>query len=209
MVDGEEAWVDELPPLVQAAYRGQDHVVRGLLHEGVDPNQADDSGWTALHAAASKNHLYTVRQLLRAGAIADARTEDGFTPLLNAAQAGMDVIAALLDAGADAAVQHPRFGWRPLDRFAEYSNFEAVRLLLEAGVEVDARGLDGSTALMSAAEAGSAECVALLLDAGADPALTSEGATAGSLAGQQGHQAVAALLASGEAGVGNGPAGQG
>lgn len=120
----------------------------------------------------------------------------------------MDVIAALLDAGADAAVQDPRCGWRPLDRFAEYSNIEAVRLLLEAGVEVDARGSDGSTALMSAAEAGSVECVALLLHAGADPTLTSEGATAGSLAGHQGHQAVAALLASGEP-DGNGAAGQG
>jgi ankyrin repeat protein len=195
VVDGNEAWVDELPPLVRAAYRGDDRTVERLLHSGVNPNQADESGWTALHAAATTNHLHAVQQLLRAGATVDARTEDSFTPVLNAAQAGPDVIAALLDAGADAAVQHPRYGWRPLDRFAEHSNVEAIRLLLKTGVEVNARGIDGSTALMSAAEAGSLECVALLLHAGADPTLSSEGDTAGSLAGHQGHHAVAALLA--------------
>jgi ankyrin repeat protein len=124
------------------------------------------------------NHLPIVELLLQAGAAVDSRSLDGFTPLLNAARAEAPVVTALLNAGADPAAQEARLGWRPLDRFAEHANALAVRLLLNAGAEVDARDFSGQTALMDAAEAGSAECVELLLRAGANPAVTREGQTA-------------------------------
>jgi uncharacterized protein len=106
------------------------------------------------------------------------------------------VVTALLNAGADPAAQEARLGWRPLDRFAEHANAPAVRLLLNAGAEVDARDFSGQTALMDAAEAGSAECVELHLRAGANPAVTREGQTASSLAAKHGHHILAAYLAS-------------
>jgi ankyrin repeat protein len=146
-----------------------------------------------LHAAAVFDHAEVVVLLLEAGAAVDARDDDGFTPLLNAGNAGAAVVAALLDAGADPMAQHPARGWRPLDVFAEHGNAAGVQLILDAGVEVDA-SWGGITALMDAAEAGSTECVQLLLRAGADASLTAEGETASALAAKHGHHALAALL---------------
>ena len=191
-----DEWINELPALVRAAVKGNVSETAGLLRTGSDPNEADGDGWTALHAAAVFNHLQIVKLLLQAGAAVDTRSHGGFTPLLNAAQAEAPVVAALLDAGADPAAQEAGLGWRPLSRFAEYANAPAVRLLLDAGAEVDAGDFSGATALMDAAEAGSAECVELLLRAGADPAMTCKGQTASALAARHGHHALAAYLAS-------------
>lgn len=124
----------------------------------------------------------------------DARTEDGFTPLLNAASAGRPVIEALLTAGADAAAQERRLGWRPLDRFAEYANAAGVELVLKAGADVDAEDFTGGTALSDAAEAGCEECVELLLAAGADATRTWDGASAAELAKKRGFTRLAERL---------------
>ena len=67
--------------------------------------------------------------------------------------------------------------------------------LADGGAEVDAADSDyGRTALIFAAFRGSAECVRLLLDAGADTALRASGKTALEVAEMQGHAEVAALL---------------
>jgi ankyrin repeat protein len=191
-----DEWMNELPSLVRAAAKGNISEAAGLLRAGSDPNEADEDGWTAMHAAAAFNHLQIVELLLQAGAAVDTRSHDGFTPLLNAAQAEAPVIAALLNAGADPAAHDARLGWRPLHRFAGYANAPAVQLVLDAGAEVDARDFSGGTALMDAAEAGSTECIELLLRAGANPAVIYKGQTASSLAAKQGHHILAAYLAS-------------
>jgi hypothetical protein len=190
-----DEWIDELPALVRAAAQGNISGTADLLRTGSDPNEADEDGWTALHAAAVFNHLQIVKLLLQAGAAVDTRTHRGFTPLLNAARAEGPVVTALLNAGADPAAQEAGLGWRPLDRVAEYANARAVQLLLDAGAEVDAQDFSGQTALMAAAEAGSTECVELLLRAGANAAVTCDGQTASSLAARQGHHTLAAYLA--------------
>jgi ankyrin repeat protein len=111
-------WIDELPALVRAAAQGNISETADLLRAGCDPNEADEDGWTALHAEAVFNHLQIVELLLQAGAAVDTRSHDGFTPLLNAARAEAPVVAALLNAGADPAAQEAGLGWRPLGRFA-------------------------------------------------------------------------------------------
>jgi ankyrin repeat protein len=117
-----DEWMNELPPLVRAAAKGNISEAAVLLRAGSDPNEADEDGWAALHAAAAFNHLEIVELLLQAGAAVDTRSRDGFTPLLNAAKAEAPVIAALLNAGADPAAHDARLGWRPLHRFAGYAN---------------------------------------------------------------------------------------
>ncbi len=62
---------------------------------------------------------------------------------------------------------------------AEIGNVAAVRLLLDAGIDVNARDARGMTALIAASEHGHVAVVKLLLDRGADVHLKNKmGATA-------------------------------
>ena len=68
-------------------------------------------------------------------------------------------------------------------------------MLLEGGAAVDDRMPGGWTALMEAAWNGDAAIVSLLLEHGADPqALSDAGRSPASLAEQQGHADVAAVI---------------
>ena len=78
---------------------------------------------------------------------------------------------------------------------AERGNLTVVRLLLEAGADVNAAKADGATALMVAAFNGHSEVVRLLLEAGADKnAAREDGVTALMAAPVAGHLEVVRLL---------------
>jgi ankyrin repeat protein len=78
-------------------------------------------------------------------------------------------MAVLLKAGADFAVTHPD-GETPLMAAARTGRVDAVRLLLEAGANVNAADTyQQQTALMWAATEGHVDAVKTLLAAGADP----------------------------------------
>lgn len=64
-----------------------------------------------------------------------------------------------------------RDNWTPLHGAACNSNIECVRLLIDAGADVDVQSCNQSTALHCSAEDGSVEIVALLLKANANPNL--------------------------------------
>ena len=57
-----------LPALVYAASLGDIEQVEQLLSQGVNANQADDEGYSALHAAAENNYLDVVKLLVTHGA---------------------------------------------------------------------------------------------------------------------------------------------
>lgn len=61
--------------LIEAARTGEPSQIGRLLHEGVDPNEADANGVTALIMASSAGKLDAVKLLLGAGA--DASRKDG------------------------------------------------------------------------------------------------------------------------------------
>ncbi len=84
----------------------------------------------------------------------------------------------------------------PIADAAMRGDVEAVRVLIERGLDVNAPQGDGMTALHWAAERGSAEIARLLLDAGADPAaMTRNGAyTPLHLAARGGSAGVVATL---------------
>ena len=61
--------------------------------------------------------------------------------------------------------------WTPLHGAACNGNTESVRLLIEAGADVDVQSCNQSTALHCSAEDGNAAIVSLLLSANANPNL--------------------------------------
>jgi hypothetical protein len=163
-----DAWAEFLPPLVRAAVLGNVDEVRYLLADGASPNEADEMGWSALHAAASRSQLEICQILVTAGAATDALDSQGWTPLQNALRDDDGaVVRFLVDSGAD--LLGGDNGVESLQRAAERNNAATARMLLDAGAEVDATLDDGYTALMTAAESSDdVELVELLLSRGAD-----------------------------------------
>lgn len=58
----------QLPELVYWASLGNTVRVRQLLADGIDPNQSDEEGYSALQAAAENDHLDVVKLLVSKGA---------------------------------------------------------------------------------------------------------------------------------------------
>ena len=152
---------------------------------------------TALHHAAAKNQPNMVRLLLDLGADPNATDATGATPLTTASQENADVaIVAMLErAGAPldfaSAVNLKRYdlaeamlrddpariGRDGRDTVALHlavsrKNVEAVRWLIEHGVDVNAKRSMwdcNGTALHMTIENGAIDIARMLLDAGADP----------------------------------------
>lgn len=88
--------------LMMASLRGQTSMVERLLARGAQVNRP---GWSPLHYAAIGTDDHILRLLLKQGATIDARSPNGTTPLMMAAQYGpWSCVDALLSAGADIAL---------------------------------------------------------------------------------------------------------
>lgn len=152
-------------------------VARQLLEAGADPQAADGTGATPLHAVMwarlrGKAMVALVQDLLAAGASVRAvrtllhRDEDGhtgWTPLHTAAHAVSyvyidgdydteivaDVLRVLIDAGADARAATSRglTALHCLMANERGATLSAAECLLDAGAVVDARDGDGNTPL--------------------------------------------------------------
>jgi ankyrin repeat protein len=161
---GFSAWENE-PSLHAAAARGQWLVAEALLEAGLDPDQVDRNGQTALMRATAGGHDKAVASLLRLGAAPDLADRDGWTALMHAAA-------------------HPSSG-----------SVTAIRDLLRAGAAVNRRaGPNGKTPLMIAAEKGNELATDELLRSGAQADLTSSGRTALDFALAEGNKRCAERL---------------
>ncbi|MEM7416236.1 MAG: ankyrin repeat domain-containing protein [Gemmatimonadota bacterium] len=162
-------------PVADAAQHGDTEMVRSLLREGADVNAAQGDGMSALHWAAVNDAQEMIGVLLYAGANTEATTRlGGYTPVHLASREGnAAALDALLSGGADAgAVTTTGIG--PLHYAAASGHAAAVDALVRHGAAVDARTVaDDQTPLMWATAANRLETMAALLEAGADPSLTS------------------------------------
>jgi ankyrin repeat protein len=148
-------------------HHGSTELVGALLDAGAAPSAADADGRSPHQLAARHGRADLARLLVRYGARPDATEADLFrSACLNADReaaeryvaSGRVQIGQLTDADRAALVEA-----------ADQGKVEAVRLMLDLGFPVDARGeVNGATALHAAAGAGSAEVVRLLIERGAD-----------------------------------------
>ncbi|MGH3625675.1 MAG: ankyrin repeat domain-containing protein [Sciscionella sp.] len=163
-------YADDPPwPAVYAAVRSGCSVelVRLLLEHGADPDAPGPDGQVPHQLAVRQGAAELARLVRRYGAGPGATEVDLF-------------LAACLQADRPAAERQRSRGRVHLDqltdadratlyRAAETGNTAAVRLMLDLGFPVEARGGDdGGTPLHAAAYSGGAETVRLLLDRGAD-----------------------------------------
>ncbi len=160
-------WTD----LHTAAADGRTTDVELLLERGLDPNAREGQGATALHLAChARSNDATVKALLSRGA--DVRAVDlfGATPLHWAAmhhRAG--AAALLLDAGADVNASAGEQAFTALHAAAAEGDLACVELLIEHGADLAARDGSGLTPLAAAAQAGHADVVKRLREAGGAP----------------------------------------
>jgi hypothetical protein len=129
-------------------------------------------------------------------ASAKAHREKGFPWLGMAAYRGWrDFVADLIRRGVPLEARSSREGYTALMMAANGGQEEAVRMLLEAGAEVDALDNHGNSPIMFAAQHGHDRIVRLLLDKGADRSVRgTHGKTAADIARQNGHESTVRLL---------------
>ncbi|CAH2094669.1 unnamed protein product [Euphydryas editha] len=181
-----------------ACWLGRSSLLTKLLKVGADPNSCDDAGRSCLHLSCLVDKVECVKILLEHGADPnswDSMTEKKATPLHCAASAkSLSCVETLICHGAD--VNAGLNEHSPLHYAVLSDAPEVVNALLEAGACPDTPQVFTETPLHVAASLGSASCMKLLLDAGADvrAALGPGRATALHLAAVDGHAECAGLL---------------
>ena len=149
-----------------------------LLLGGVDINELSPSGMTALALSVQRQSRTSTSLLLKAGADPNKWAAPGWSPLICAAKLSDPIsIRMLLAAGADARRVNPTRN-TPL-HFVAYSaqppqeaaydrqEYEATRMLVNAGVDVDAKNDWQIAPLGLAAQHDRYAAVTALLDSGA------------------------------------------
>jgi ankyrin repeat protein len=139
-------------------------IIKLLIDRGADVN-------TRMHSSTETRTVFTHQWLY----------EDGATPFLRAAQSSdLVLMKMLLEHGADPKLiaddgttplmVASGIGWVEgvTHEWSRDANVETVKMLLDLGVDVNARNAEGRTALMGAAHKGRNEIVQLLVDRGAD-----------------------------------------
>ncbi|KAM8861153.1 protein phosphatase 1 regulatory subunit 12A [Synchiropus picturatus] len=188
--DINHANIDGLTALHQACIDENAEMVQFLVESGSDVNRGDNEGWTPLHAAASCGFIQITKYLIEHGAHVgainsegelplDVATEDAMERLLKAEikKQGVDVDKARKEeerimlqdatavlAGSGALTPHPNTKATALHVAAAKGYIEVLKVLLQCGVDIDSRDVDGWTPLHAAAHWGQEEVCSLLAD---------------------------------------------
>ncbi|XP_053769286.1 protein phosphatase 1 regulatory subunit 12B isoform X3 [Desmodus rotundus] len=184
--------VDGLTALHQACIDENFDMVKFLVESGADVNQQDNEGWTPLHAAASCGYLNIAEYFLTHGASVGVVNSEGEVPsdlaeepamkdllLEQVKKQGVDLEQARkeeeqrmlqdsrqwLNSGMTQDTRQARSGATALHVAAAKGYSEVLRLLVQAGCDLDVRDHDGWTPLHAAAHWGVKEACSILAEA--------------------------------------------
>ncbi|KAJ2736937.1 phosphate system positive regulatory protein pho81 [Coemansia sp. BCRC 34962] len=119
----------------------------------------------SIQLACEKGHLDIVLMLLDAGAEIVANSQ-GVHPAHLAARAGYaDILRLLLERSQSVDIADKDLGWTPVFYAASEGDLECIRILLDAGCDLDVVDENGHTPAYFAANEGHLDCVDMLLEA--------------------------------------------
>ncbi|TKC42308.1 hypothetical protein EI555_015409 [Monodon monoceros] len=190
--DVDTANVDGLTALHQACIDENVDMVKFLVENGASVNQQDSEGWTPLHAAASCGHLNIAEYFINHGASVGVVNSEGEVPsdlaeepavkdllLQQVKKQGVDLEQSRkaeeqqmlqdarqwLNSGKIQDVRQARSGATALHVAAAKGYSEVLRLLTQAGYELNVQDRDGWTPLHAAAHWGVKEACSILAEA--------------------------------------------
>uniref|UniRef100_A0A3B4G8I3 SH3 domain-containing protein n=1 Tax=Pundamilia nyererei TaxID=303518 RepID=A0A3B4G8I3_9CICH len=154
-------------PLHYAAWQGKTEPMKMLLKAGSSVNGQSDEGQIPLHLSAQHGHYDGSEMLLQHQSNPCISDTAGKTPLDLACEFGRVGAQLLLLSNMCAAMLEPKpsdpNGVSPLHLAAKNGHIEVIRLLIQAGIDIN-RQSESGTALHQAALCGKTEVVRLLLD---------------------------------------------
>ncbi|OHW99164.1 ankryin domain-containing protein, partial [Colletotrichum incanum] len=162
-------------PLHLAARSGNLDAVRELLNLGCNIDQRDSAGDTVLTIACAEGYAPMAQYLVDAGCNVGVKNNLGFTALHRAAEAtgesSMEIIRSLLSAGASATAT-TKDGRSALHYLVTSDSDKAIfganlRILLDAGADLEARNYMGKRPLDEAIMENSQVSLQCLIEAGA------------------------------------------
>lgn len=151
--------------------------IEALIRAGADLAELHGKGRELLRVASiASNDGSVIVSLLEAGVEPDILARDKHSLFVAMASYGSSTaLRALLERGADPEERCALRGKASALMLAAASDHDAaakVRMLLDAGAEVDAQSEFGETALLFAARTGNMDAVIALVEAGADVTVT-------------------------------------
>lgn len=179
-----------------AAFIGHERIAALLIENGAEIDSLDDEQTTPLHWAAREGHYETVRLLLEHGADCMIQDEGGWTALDECAPAGFDpIVRMLIDHHPPIIHSRDKNDYTALHHTAPQHHDSTVAILVNAGMEIDARNSHGRTPIFQAVGSGHEETVRVFLEKGANVnAIDYEGWSVLHTAVFHEHITVAALL---------------
>lgn len=185
-------------PLILAAQEGHCSTGRLLLDRRSPIDHRAYDGHSALSAATLEGHAEVVELLMRRGTDTDVRDAEG-RPLLYllVLENHLDMASLLMEKGGVPLESRDSEGRTALHAASWQGNVEAVGLLLRHGAHPNAQDLEGRPPLHSVSWKGHAEVGRLLLEArgiNVNLACRQQAATALSIAAQEGHANIVAML---------------
>jgi ankyrin repeat protein len=141
-----------------------------LLQKGASVHERDENGFALIHSVSLKKHMAMLKLLLNAGVEVNDVSGGGDWPLKNACQSGdAAAVAFLLQNGAKPDLTST--GETALFAAVASDSLDCVRLLVDAGADVNATDCDGWTCLFHLR---SERVARYLLERGARPDLSDQ-----------------------------------